>query len=85
MNRSQADRSVVAARAALRPVRTSTEPVSRNLALRGPALPTATGVSPRKGKTRKAWSHSDIRGKRSEWHNNPFYYSPIEVDRRWSK
>lgn len=83
MNRSQANRSVIAARAAHR-TQVNTEPVSRNLALRT-SLPTGdTGVGPRKGKTRKAWSHRDSTGRRSLWHSNPFYYSPIERDVRWS-
>lgn len=85
MNKSSANLRVVAQRAQQRSPRVSTEPVSRNPAARTPELPTVTGVSPRKGKTRKAWSHRDINGKRSQWHANPFYFDAVEVDRRWSK
>lgn len=86
MNKSQANLAVIARRAGARSStpRVSTEPVSRNPALRAADQIGDTGVSPRKGKTRKAWAHKDITGRTSQWHSNPFYYSPIEIDRRWS-
>lgn len=85
MHKSQANLSVVAARAALvqRVAPTDTR-VSRNLALRATVPVGDTGVSPRKGKTRKAWAHKSSDGKPSLWHSNPFYFCPVEVDRRWS-
>lgn len=84
MHKSQANMAVIARRAALRPAQPNTAPVSRNLAARTPDRPTVTGVSPRKGKTRKAWAHRDTTGRVSQWHGNPFYFCPVEIDRRWS-
>ena len=85
MARPKVNRAVLARRAAENGVQhVAPREVSRNLALRT-SLPTGdTGVGPRKGKTRKAWSHRDSTGRRSLWHSNPFYYSPIERDVRWS-
>lgn len=86
MQRSQVNRAVVARRAAANPAVQHVAPaaVSRNLAMRGIDRIDSTGVGPRKGKTRKAWSHKSSDGRTSLWHSNPFYFSPIEVDVRWS-
>jgi len=85
MARPKVNRAVIARRAAENGVqRVAPATVSRNPALRT-NLPTGnTGVGPRKGKTRKAWAHKSSNGRTSLWHSNPFYYSPIERDVRWS-
>lgn len=85
MARPKVNRSVIARRVQHVAPRVSTEPVSRNLAARVPdGTPDVTGQGPRSRKPRKVWAHRDINGRVSQWHGNPFYYSPIEVDARWS-
>lgn len=33
----------------------------------------------------RAWSHRAHDGSHSEWNKSPYYFDPVEVDRRWSK
>lgn len=85
MHKSQANLSVVARRAArVQRVAPTDTRVSRNPARRANDQIGDTGVSPRKGKTRKAWAHKSSDGKPSLWHSNPFYFDAVEIDKRWS-
>lgn len=84
MHKSQVNLSVTRKRAANRVLTPSTEPVSRNPARRAPDRPTVTGVGPRRGRSKKAWAHRDVTGRTSQWHGNPFYFCPVEIDARWT-
>lgn len=47
---------------------------------------TSPGAPYRRGRVNSAaWSHKSHDGSRSQWGRSPFYFDPVEVDRRWSK
>ena len=81
MRRQQANRAVVAARAELRPVKSSGARASTNLLLRPAPLPIHTGPGGRRPKARMTGAQRNSLGQRSEWSMSQNYFT----DPAWSQ
>lgn len=81
MKRTQADRSVIAARAALRASRSTDVRVSRNPALRSATVVHATGAIRRSRAVSLTATQRNSEGKRSEWSASPEFFT----DPKWGQ
>ena len=73
MRASQANRAVIAARAAHRPTRTTVLPSTDSLRIK------PSGYVGRKGKARMTGAQRNSQGQRSEWTMSPYFWT----DPKW--
>lgn len=84
MNRRQADRTVIAARAAHRPgARAST--TGTNLAARTLTVVNGSGPGIRRPKARMTGAQRNSEGRRSEWNESPYLRDAVANDSKWSQ
>lgn len=85
MNRSQADRSVIATRAATRTARTPGARPSTNPAVRTMTTVKPSGPGIRKRKAKMTGAQRNSEGRRSEWTASPYIRDAVATDARWSR